>query len=450
MDVINKRGSTLFMFFVLTVCGKCFAQSKPSAFGNHRPRFYFDKPITLDSLTRYVHSHSRIRFSFNSSKVKGNKVIYLKKGVYTTEYLLQQIRKNTSLYYSMYNGYVIFQDNPPKQRTTPKNNTKPPVQRQAIAAHRKPVSKRNNKPDTQQPATEIKPQAAAIVLPAETDTTAIPASPDTGKQWVTVADTAVVNKHLTIQSQAPLTVLTPGGTTKDEHTDFVTQPGNSSYNGKKTDLRWQFGLQWKAALPLYGSQYYFTGTNTRSEPYNLLIPGIWLSVLSNVKHEVMLMVKPAEWYFYNKKAFHSDSGFLYRNHDTIPVTTSTRLIKTSGLYGSLQYNYHINEKWIVGAGIGYHLRGRSLLNQQIYRLFSGIQALDTLYSLKNDTTTNRYLASSFVSGKVEIAYRVGALDMGATLLLPLTAPFTEKSRNKSRPLNLQIFLRWRIKRNNEE
>ena len=37
--------------------------------------------------------------------------------------LLQQIRNNTSLYYSMYNGYVIFQDNPSK----PKTNTPPVV-----------------------------------------------------------------------------------------------------------------------------------------------------------------------------------------------------------------------------------------------------------------------------------------------------------------------------------
>src|SRR5687767_3178318 len=116
MDVIKKSIFGL-VFFVLGVSGNCFAQKKPATPGNQRVHFYFERSITLDSLTKYVHSRSKIRFSFNSSKIKGDKVIYLKKGTYTIDLLLQEIRKNTSLYYSMYNGYVIFQDNPPKQKT---------------------------------------------------------------------------------------------------------------------------------------------------------------------------------------------------------------------------------------------------------------------------------------------------------------------------------------------
>src|SRR5690349_19720270 len=131
MDVIKKSLSALFLLIFLTAYESSFAQNRSAAPANQQVQFYFDKPITLDSLTKYVHSRSKLRFSFNSSKVKGSKLIDLKKGVYSIEQLLQQIRKNTSLYYSMYNGYVIFQDNPPKQKSsTPPvakpNNTKPP------------------------------------------------------------------------------------------------------------------------------------------------------------------------------------------------------------------------------------------------------------------------------------------------------------------------------------
>src|SRR5688572_25318672 len=107
MDVTRRILSALLALFLLAVFENTFAQSKPNAAENQKAPFYFDKPITLDSLTRYVHSRSRLRFSFNSTKVKGSRLINLEKGAYTIDQLLQQIRKNTSLYYSVRNGYVI-------------------------------------------------------------------------------------------------------------------------------------------------------------------------------------------------------------------------------------------------------------------------------------------------------------------------------------------------------
>jgi hypothetical protein len=119
----------------------------------------------------------------------------------------------------------------------------------------------------------------------------------------------------------------------------------------------------------------------------------------------------------------------------------------------LQYNYHINENWMVGAGIGYHSLGRLLILQQTTRMNDTLHSEllpDTLFSVKNDTLTSKYLNPSIITGKFEIAYRFGSVDVGATLLLPLTNPFTSQSSNQSRPLNVHLFVRWRIKRNNDE
>jgi hypothetical protein len=486
MDVIKKGVSALFMLIIIAACGKCFAQSKP---GNQRVQFYFDKPITLDSLTKYVHSHSKIRFSFNSSKVKGSKLINVKKGTYDIELLLQQIQKNTSLYYSMFNGYVIFQDNPPKQRTTaapaaPKKKPQPPVRRQATVVQRKPVPVPNNKPGTRQSATAIKPEPVAKTSPDKTNTIAIAATVDSLSQRAATIDTVrrpvailpadstvvfnglftlgrglgivpvdstVITNDSASPGKAPAErAVTPTGTKRKERSTITWRRRNNTGIFQKTDWRWQYGLQWKAPLPLYGSRSYSTGTNTRSEPYNLLVPGIWLSTVLNDKHEIMLLVKPAEWYFYNQKTFNIDSGFYNRGFDTIPSRTNTSLVKTGGLYGSVQYNYHINEHWTVGAGVGYHLRGRGLARQKTYyRDFSGL-ITDSLYSMKSDRETNKYLASSFLSAKLETGYRFGALELGTTLLVPITAPFTSISLNKSRPVNLQLFLRWRINYRDDE
>lgn len=484
MDVIRRILSALPVLFLLTAFTNTFAQSKQNASVNQRVQFYFDKPITLDSLTKYIHSHSRLRFSFNSTKVKGAQLIDLKKGTYTIDQLLQQIRKNTSLYYAMRNGYVIFQDNPPKQKT---NITKPPVKKNVIAAKPKPVQPTvkekeivvNTPPtDTTKVISDSThlPDSIRVLLPLaprsqpannnnnnnEDEEAAIKRSMNRlilsfGRKPI---DTTIIDttKKDTLQKKdEPITArstVIPVAVKKKVREKRSATPARVVYDDVGTAWSWQYGLQWKATIPLTGSKNYFTGTNARSEPYNLLIPGLWLSTTVNYRHELMLLVKPAEWYFYDKKDFRKDTSQIVDHSDSIikliTRRKTTTLIKTGGWYGSLQYNYHINENWLIGAGIGYHLRAGALAHQQTYKNLTDSLLTDSLYSMQKNADSGKYLASSFITGKLELAYHFNALDVGATVLLPLTDPFGDKSLNKSRPLNVQLFVRWRLKRNEEE
>lgn len=505
MDVIRRSLSALLAIILVTAFENTFAQNKPNAPRNQHTStggapFYFDKPITLDSLTKYVHSHSKLRFSFNSTKVKGGQLIDLKKGAYTIDQLLQQIRKNTSLYYAVRNGYVIFQDNPPKIKTAAptvaKTNPAKSPEKKVIASNSKPV---------QQPAKEIQPEPT--VKASHTDTTRsitdsthkpdsvkvlLPPTPraqtgindddddvkNRGRLHIsfgrkpidtTIIDTANLNSIIkkTIVAINTTIIDTPQKTglvltlkpatirvekEKKERIKRRSIPVRI-YDDVATPWTWQYGLQWKATIPLNGSKKYFTGTNTRSEPYNLLIPGIWLSTTVNYRHELMLLVKPAEWYFYDKNAYRRDT-ILIDISDSVPKTTTRRkaatIIKTGGWYGSLQYNYHINENLLVGAGIGYHLRAGALGYQQTFRNLTDSLFSDSLYSMQKGAETDKYLSSSFISGKVEVAWRFNAFEIGATVLMPLTDPFADKSLNKSRPLNVQLLVRWRIKRDEDE
>jgi hypothetical protein len=491
MDVIRRILPALLVLTLLTAFENTFAQSKPNTPASQRMPIYFDKPITLDSLTKYVHSRSKIRFSFNSTKVKGAQLIDLKKGAYTIDQLLQQIRKNTSLYYAVRNGYVIFQDNPPKLKTTTPpvaktNTTKPPVKKRAIASPPKPV---------QVPAKTIQPEPVVKAPQTDTTKTIIDSirTPDSIKVLLPLTapaqagikeddnagaakrrllpgklqlsfgrkpiDTTIIDTtHIdTLQKKDPpptaKPAITPVAIKKKEREKRTAAPARIYYD-VGTAWSWQYGLQWKATIPFNGSNYYLTGTNTRSESYNPLIPGIWLSTTVNNKHELMLLVKPAEWYFYDKKNYRKDTTEIVDHSDSIiKIITrrkTTTLIKTGGWYGSLQYNYHLNENWLVGAGIGYHLRVGALAYQQTYKNLTDTLLSDSLYSMPKSTDTDKYLASSFITGKLELAYHFNALDVGATILLPLTDPFADKSLNKSRPLNVQLFARWRIKRNEDE
>jgi hypothetical protein len=509
MDVIRRSLSALLAIILMTAFENTFAQTKPNAPRNqHEPAsrggapFYFDKPITLDSLTKYVHRRSRLRFSFNSTKVKGSQLIDLKKGAYTIDQLLQQIRKNTSLYYAVRNGYVIFQDNPPKIKTaTPavaKTNPANSPKKKVITFNSKPV---------QQPAKEIQPKPTVKALYTDTtksitDTTHKPDSvkvllPPTpraqtgineddddanknrgrlhlsfGRKPIdtTIIDTANLNSIIkkTIAGINSTIIDTPQKTglvltlkpaTAPVEREKKERIKRSSipvriYDDVATPWTWQYGLQWKATIPLNGSKKYFTGTNTRSEPYNLLIPGIWLSTTVNYRHELMLLVKPAEWYFYDKNVYRRDTTRFIDNSDSVPKIITRRkaatIIKSGGWYGSLQYNYHLNESWMVGAGVGYHLRAGALANQQTFKNLTDSLVADSLYSMDKDTETDKYLASSFITGKVEVAWHFNAWDVGATILMPLTNAFADKSLNKSRPLNVQLFVRWRIKRDKDE
>jgi hypothetical protein len=41
-------------------------------------------------------------------------------------------------------------------------------------------------------------------------------------------------------------------------------------------------------------------------------------------------------------------------------------------------------------------------------------------------------------------------NLGLSVMIPLTDPYVNKSIIKDRPLNLQLFFRWRIKRPDDE
>jgi len=108
--VINCTGALLLVCILLAVPHPdLYAQSQKV---NNNYAVQLEGSLSLDSLTRYIHRQTGIRFSFNSGKVKGNRLIYFPKGRYTAAQLLNHIRKNTSLYYTSYKGYIIFTDNP--------------------------------------------------------------------------------------------------------------------------------------------------------------------------------------------------------------------------------------------------------------------------------------------------------------------------------------------------
>lgn len=101
----------VFLSLLLASMGGLAQKKYPVAAAN--PVFVLSGPVSLDSLSRYVHQHSIFRFSFNSRKIRGERRIFFPRGKYTLSRLLQRVRQTTGLYYRRYKEHVIFQDNRP-------------------------------------------------------------------------------------------------------------------------------------------------------------------------------------------------------------------------------------------------------------------------------------------------------------------------------------------------
>ena len=145
-DVIRGSITIPFVFFLFMVIhGTTFAQNSKSSVININAALPIEGKISLDSLIRYVHLHTGMRFSFNSGKIKSSKIISFPKGKYSFNQLLAHIQKTTSLYYSIFKGYVILQDNPPiktKGSSTKKNVISKKKLLASTAYHKIPTKKR--------------------------------------------------------------------------------------------------------------------------------------------------------------------------------------------------------------------------------------------------------------------------------------------------------------------
>jgi hypothetical protein len=129
---------------------------------------------------------------------------------------------------------------------------------------------------------------------------------------------------------------------KKEESDDETK----SEEEEKEDIIVQAGLQWTAQLPIFNSYKYFAGTNGFSQPYRLLLPGIWISLQSK-KMLFSMEVNPFATSVLANKAYATKSTTIGSD---IIVETRT-LHKVFGTTAGFGFNYNIINKWWLGGRI---------------------------------------------------------------------------------------------------
>jgi len=216
-------------------------------------------------------------------------------------------------------------------------------------------------------------------------------------------------------------------------------------SGKKF-INFNFGLQWNIPLPIQGTSDYFTGTDDKSKPYNLLIPEIWISKTfgKNNNHTIRLQANLNQQYFTGKKEVASSTGPLSPLDSTTIVTRNTKLLKISGVGITLQYNYNFNAKWSAGVGLNYSLNGKALFNKQTILQSNGQLLSDSTYGVTKSSADWQYINKGLLAGKLEASYSFKKFQVGAAVFIPLNN-ISSSSNNNIRPLNGQLFFRWRIK-----
>lgn len=244
----------------------------------------------------------------------------------------------------------------------------------------------------------------------------------------------------TLAEQGQKSVITPASSNLAQQK--TTEVKKTSKAVKQLGIN--YGLQWNVALPLQGTKSYFTGTNGSSQPYIALIPDLWLSKQFGKKQELLLMVHLSNLYATGERPLASSKGQL-SIIDTTTVTKNLLLLKTSGFTAGLQYNFQVYKRWNIGAGLNYHFLNRALLTEKTTGVYTGsVLSEYTLLAEKNGSNW-LYLNSSFVSGKIELSYYLGKIKIGGSLLIPLS-DMSSVPGYSIRPVNGQLFLRWRLKK----
>ncbi|MBK7883180.1 MAG: hypothetical protein IPJ81_04775 [Chitinophagaceae bacterium] len=145
---------------------------------------------------------------------------------------------------------------------------------------------------------------------------------------------------------------------------------NSSSKRNNNTGAINYGLQLNVNLALQNTCIcnYFKDGGGKNQPLKLLIPGIWVSKRFGKRNEVLLQFNPYQQYFTGNKLLSSIISYPPQSSPDDALLSTINLIKTTGLSAGIQYNYYLNSKWNIGAGIDYNIQSAALLSEQITRV----------------------------------------------------------------------------------
>ena len=110
------------------------------------------------------------------------------------------------------------------------------------------------------------------------------------------------------------------------------------------------GLQWNIQIPPSGAGNYFAGGNLKSQPYLLLVPGIWTSVQIN-RSLFSLEIHPYYSSLVPSKTYREFTSSKSTTDTVIIVTEQRQLNKLIGTAFNASFGYNIKDNWWLKGGL---------------------------------------------------------------------------------------------------
>ena len=199
----------------------------------------------------------------------------------------------------------------------------------------------------------------------------------------------------------------------------------------------QAGLLWSFQLPINSSYRYFAGPNGTSQPYRVLLPGIWVSLQAE-RSLFTLQVNPFATSVLSNKPF----AITNTTNGSDFIIESRTLHKVFGTTAGIDFDYNVKEKWWMGGHMqgNFWRTGVAFMKGEKINASTGVPSViyENNYTL-NDSAWAGFTKFQLGTG-VQLMYKTPQWQAGIRFDFYLQ-PLIEKKGQKN-ATNTQVFIRW--------
>jgi flagellar basal body-associated protein FliL len=215
------------------------------------------------------------------------------------------------------------------------------------------------------------------------------------------------------------------------------QPLTSLVNTPKEDsvskAVWvEAGLQWNIPAPVNGNDHYLSGPNGKDQPWQYLLPGIWLSVNKNKQR----IIVSANAYISAPLPNKYYGGGSVPIQDSMSVYGQKRMVKMFGYQTSLQYGYKLADHWWLSGGISANWWKKGLVSAHAADSISTFKPFLYSVNINEESAVNGFQ----MNANAALSYQFKACEA----ILQLNAPFNKTIKNVQSPIWIRVGVRWRL------
>lgn len=276
-----------------------------------------------------------------------------------------------------------------------------------------------------------------------------------GNSSNTIFDIIKNDKREIIQSgtdSANSAVKKVNANTQSYSDSMLTTDNDLPKKGEKEKYILTGGLQWSLQLPLYNSGSYFTGSNTNTQLYRIILPGAWIAVQAD-RFSVTAEANP----FFNNLLPSKPFGRFSAASifpDTIVLKEETKTVKKLfGISGGLSGNYNIAGKWWAGGGVHVYWWKNAIVHsviQEERRAVNGSGKTITSYTSTSplqDKDWEYFRKSEFILA-TQLQYRWGNWQTDLRFTIPML-PLSVKE-GPGNHLRGELVFKWQLLNNNKK